>query len=890
MAKLYIPPQPVYRSGIFNMPNKINTKVFGVDDYDDAVRKSLSKDVNSQIAKINEEFAQQLVLEKEKSFVEGTREGFLSPPLAIFEGESIQPTLQAYKYSELKEHPPVKEKIAELREKELWKTELNKTLAQGGATVEELITGTYSEKTKKLLKKDEKLRDKYRQLRDEIAIEGKLNARNILSKEIMGNNTPVTISDEFTIINRAAIHDLQKKNEDVISFIRDIRGNPIPKESLNSENYNIRDFMVPPKFTLKEKEASSLRMTVDNKFAADASNMTVDDYINVPVEEDFYGEDKYGNWVKMNKEEYDEYLQKLNVSLHSAEEDLIPITDEFGEVQMVTIDEFAKILEEMNKPSRWAEEPSYPVEEMKIPTEEEAEAELKEAERQIAEEQALGIAQLNEKKMLKEILKAKFEPIFAPMIMRENETRLETELQKAIDKTRLLKEEEQKINTILQQSKDVEKAKLETSQEVESKYNLELQELEDLKILENKANDKLKEKTREMIQQEVNHQKELNKMYSIAKDKISLDRQQAIKEISSNDSIPLENRKVLMDEIIINARSKILGIEKLQKSQVDQLITRLRDNEKKANEHVKNLLEKQKELRGEEIIKYRLDQEEQQKQIEKNAKRKLNIAKNNERLAEVNFIKNTVQDEDSKVKINEIKRELTNTKNSLKSNPELPPEVIKKQSDEYNEVAIKKINQTADDVINRKEQIVEGLKQQEMELEDDIENWKEYERGVKQQIINQVPVPSYLTKQQTDDLYFLSREFDRAYSENNEKIRRAANDAEIKKIKADANVGMKKILSKINKILDNASEKFKQFVDETNDQKIIQLENKKLSEILPTADQELNSWTEAYLTGLYHSTIENKKSPFENNSKFRKKYIQLAGVEKYEEFKRLNTK
>jgi hypothetical protein len=437
MAKLYVPPPRVYRSGIFNMPNKINTSVFGVNSIEEAARKSLKKDINGQIAKINEEFAQRLALEKEQSFVEGTREGFLSPPLAVFEGESTQPTLQSHKYTELREHPSIKEKIKELRERELWEQELNKTLDTGGATIDELITGKFSKETNKILEKNEKLQDKYKQLQSEINTKGKLNARNILSREIMGKKTPVTISDDFTIVNRAAIHELQRENEDVISFIRDIRENPIPKESLNSDNYNIRDFLVPPKFTLKEKEASSLRMTMDNKFAADSSNMSVDDYINAPFEEYYYGEDEYGNWVQMNKEEHNKFLERQNKMLmitdednfedilkntepfnindvssgsEGEEEELISIKDESGGLKMVTMSEFAKILEEQNKrESVLSEEPSYPAEEMKIPTEEEAEAELAEAERQTAEEQALAIAQINKRKQLKKLKKAKDE-------------------------------------------------------------------------------------------------------------------------------------------------------------------------------------------------------------------------------------------------------------------------------------------------------------------------------------------------------------------------------------------------------------------------------------------------------------------------------------------------
>ena len=194
-----------YNSGIFNTPWQINPQVYGVNNIYGGVLKGSKKADKKQL---------------EEAFAQGLREGFISPDIALFEGEQLQPTLQTDKLTDLDTHPALQESIKKFRQGELdWE-------------------GVDSDDKRRV----------------------KLDARRTRSRNIAAPLTPVTIGDDFTIINRRAIRKLKKGDNDLIANIADIRGNPIPKEELTETNYNIREFMTPPKFAPKAKKVTELKV------------------------------------------------------------------------------------------------------------------------------------------------------------------------------------------------------------------------------------------------------------------------------------------------------------------------------------------------------------------------------------------------------------------------------------------------------------------------------------------------------------------------------------------------------------------------------------------------------------------------------------------------------
>jgi hypothetical protein len=164
-------------------------------------------------------------IELNTKYFEGLREGYISQDFAVLEKGDMKPFFKE-KISDLYDYEPLQNLADQYRLKDIdERQEFNK----------------YHAKMKDEKETGGKVR---RALKNTIA-------DNIMSVDI-NNPTSITLTDDFTMINRNALKAYQYDTREILENIRDLRTNAIPSELLTSDYYSdFRMFLAPPEFLPK---------------------------------------------------------------------------------------------------------------------------------------------------------------------------------------------------------------------------------------------------------------------------------------------------------------------------------------------------------------------------------------------------------------------------------------------------------------------------------------------------------------------------------------------------------------------------------------------------------------------------------------------------------------
>lgn len=262
--KLYLNTPENYRSGIFDIQRNMNLSVYGTNSIYDTAVKGKPKDTKA----IDEAFA--------KGYAEGLPDGFLAPDIAVFEGDSILPTLTTHSPLDLGKSKPINEYARKLRIKEVNERidSLNAEIDEWEGDVGYVGAGKLKSQRNTLMNTLDNLNNNPN-FNMSKAIARKISKAPRLDRydKNIVHGTSITIGDDFSIMNRKAIHFLEKHGIDPIDRVVDLRENPISKEELISKNYKVREMLKPPSLMPGKKKVVEMKLDdiLTDDFIAEAA-------------------------------------------------------------------------------------------------------------------------------------------------------------------------------------------------------------------------------------------------------------------------------------------------------------------------------------------------------------------------------------------------------------------------------------------------------------------------------------------------------------------------------------------------------------------------------------------------------------------------------------------